>query len=112
MKRPMIFLSILPLLSVQTGCQSAMSASTSSAPGSSGSSYSNANVEWPLRFQAHYFGGHCFDTQECRILYRGFPHGDMDAPSPSIDSYGRPLEKLLSAGRGPIPNFPEPAKVT
>jgi hypothetical protein len=86
--------------------------STSSASGSSNGSYSNANVEWPLKFQAHYFGGHCFDTQECEILYRGFAHGEKDAPSPSVASYGRPLEKLLSAGRGPIPNFPEPAKVT
>lgn len=102
-----------PLILALTGCQSAMStSSTSSAPGSSGGRHSNANVEWPLKFQAHYFGGHCFDTQECEILYRGFPHGEKDAPSPSIASYGRPLEKLLSAGRGPIPNFPEPAKVT
>ncbi|MFC3269172.1 hypothetical protein ACFOED_09115 [Vulcaniibacterium thermophilum] len=68
-------------------------------------------VEWPLKFKAHYFGAHCFNTQSCRILYRGFPHGS-DEPSPSVESYGRPLEKLLSAGRGPIPNFPPPAKVS
>lgn len=95
-----------------TGCQSAMSTSSASpASGSSNGSYSNANVEWPLKFRAHYFGAHCFDTQGCEILYRGFPHGN-DSPSPSIASYGRPLEDLLSAGRGPIPNFPSPAEVT
>ncbi len=68
-------------------------------------------ADWPLWFTGHNFGAHCFDTQRCRILYRGFPHGS-DRPSPSVASFGRPLEKLLSAGRGPIPNFPAPAIVT
>lgn len=115
MKRKLFHSPILAssLFLALTGCQSSMStSSTSSSPGPSDGSYSNANVEWPLKFQAHYFGGHCFNTQECEILYRGFPHGEKDAPSPSVASYRRPLEKLLSAGRGPIPNFPEPAKVT
>lgn len=67
--------------------------------------------EWPLKFQAHNFGAHCFDTQRCEILYRGFAHGEKDRPAPSVASYGRPLEDLLSAGRGPIPNFPAPATV-
>lgn len=113
MKRPLILLSILPLLAVQTGCQSAMP-SSSNPPDrdSSGSSYSNFPAKWPLEFRAHYFGAHCFDTQECEIRYRGFPHGNKDSASPSIASYGRPLEDLLSAGRGPIPNFPPPAEVT
>jgi hypothetical protein len=102
--------SLFPAL---TGCQSAMS--TPSAPPdheSSDGSYSNVNAPWPLEFRAHYFGAHCFDTLECEIRYRGFPHGHKEGPSPSVASYGRPLEELLSAGRGPIPNFPEPAKVT
>lgn len=71
----------------------------------------DSGAQWPLKFRSHYFGGHCFNTQSCRILYRGFPHGS-EQPSPSVESYGRPLEKLLSAGRGPIPNFPPPAKVS
>ncbi|HEX7802047.1 MAG TPA: hypothetical protein VF471_04760 [Pseudoxanthomonas sp.] len=78
----------------------------------SGDGYSNLHAKWPLEFRAHYFGAHCFDTQQCEILYRGFPHGNKDSPSPSVASYGRPLEDLLSAGRGPIPNFPSPAEVT
>jgi len=107
--------SLLPaaLLSLAlTGCQSALPSSPTSSPDPSGGSYSNVNPEWPLKFRAHYFGAHCFDTQHCEILYRGFPHGADGGPSPSVASYGCPLEKLLSAGRGPIPNFPPPAKVT
>jgi len=101
-----------PLSLALTGCQSAMSSSPTSSPDPSDGSYSNVNPEWPLKFRAHYFGAHCFDTQHCEIMYRGFPHGADSGPSPSVASYGRPLEKLLSAGRGPIPNFPPPAKVT
>ncbi len=101
-----------PLSLALTGCQSAMPSSPTSAPKPSAGSYSNVNPEWPLKFRAHYFGAHCFDTQACKILYRGFSHGKKDGPSPSVASYERPLEKLLSAGRGPIPNFPPPAKVT
>lgn len=93
-----------------TGCSATM---TSSAAESGDDHNQSAGAEWPLKFKAHYFGAHCFDTQSCVVLYRGFPHGaTREGPSPSVASYGRPLEKLLSAGRGPIPNFPEPAKVT
>lgn len=103
------------LISVATtGCQATMS-----TPPSSGSSaelpeggYTNVGAEWPLKFKGHYFGAHCFDTQSCTVHYRGFVHGSEDRPSPPVVSYGRPLEKLLTAGRGPIPNFPPPAEVT
>ncbi|MFZ5661379.1 MAG: hypothetical protein ACOY9B_01440 [Pseudomonadota bacterium] len=91
-----------------TGCSAAMSSTAATSPTAH---EPDDGVEWPLKFKAHYFGAHCFNTQSCRILYRGFPHGS-DEPSPSVESYGRPLEKLLSAGRGPIPNFPPPAKVS
>ena len=114
MKRPFLRSLVLaaPLSLALTGCQSAMSSSPNSAPKSSGGSDSNVNPEWPLRFKAHYFGAHCFDTQACEVLYRGFSHGEKNGISPSVASYGRPLEALLSAGRGPITNFPPPAKVT
>lgn len=68
-------------------------------------------ADWPLWFTGHNFGAHCFNTQRCRVLYGGFTHGS-EAPTHSVMSSGRPLEKLLSAGRGPIPNFPAPAVVT
>lgn len=91
--------------------------STPARPGSApdpsdDGSYSTTTDDWPLKFRAHNFGAHCFNTQRCEILYRGFPHGHKDEPAPSVESYGRPLEELLSAGRGPIPNFPPPAEVT
>lgn len=97
------------------GCQPSMSAPTlpdRDGPQGIDETYTDRASEWPLRFRAHNFGAHCFDTQRCEILYRGFPHGAKDEPAPSIASYGRPHASLLSAGRGPIPNFPPPAKVT
>ena len=93
-----------------TGCSAAMTAP--SAPDRP-DARAEGGVAWPLTFKSHWFGAHCFDTQSCVVLYRGFPHGaSIEGPSPSIASYGRPLEKIVSAGRGPIPNFPPPAKVT
>ena len=90
-----------------------MSAISGNDPGQSDDgSHSTTTADWPLKFRAHNFGAHCFDTQRCEILYRGFPHGHKDDPAPSVASYGRPLEKLLSAGRGPIPNFPAPAQIS
>jgi len=97
------------------GCQPTMSAPTlpdRDDPQGIDETYTDRASDWPLKFRAHNFGAHCFDTQRCEILYRGFPHGEKDRPAPSIASYGRPHESLLSAGRGPIPNFPPPAKVT
>ena len=115
MKRQLIQCVILltPLSILPAGCQSAMpttppSSSSDSSVGSKGIE----STEWPLKFWAHYFGGHCFDTQHCEILYDEFPHGRENGISPSVASYGRPLEELLSAGMGPIPNFPPPARIT
>ncbi len=102
---------VLLLCLLSTGCQSAMSSSTNTTPPSGHGPYTGTVADWPLWFIAHNFGVQCFDTQSCEILYRGFPHGS-DEPRPSVESYGIPLEKLLTAGRGPIPNFPPPAVVT
>ena len=118
-KRPLYNLIALSLFFLLTGCQSAMSTSANS-PDDAASSitpppghgpFTGTVADWPLWFIAHDFGAHCFNTQSCSIIYRGFHHGS-DQPAPSVESYGRPLEKLLSAGRGPIPNFPPPAAVT
>lgn len=97
------------------GCQPSMSAPTlpdRDGPQGIDETYTDRASEWPLRFRAHNFGAHCFDTLRCEILYLGFSHGTKDQPAPSIASYGRPHASLLSAGRGPIPNFPPPATVT
>jgi len=94
-----------------TGCQSAMSSSSNMTPPPGHGPFTGTAADWPLWFIAHNFGVRCFDTQSCEVLYRGFPHGS-DEPSPSVESFGEPLEELLRAGRGPIPNFPPPAIVT
>ena len=67
-------------------------------------------ADWPLWFAWHQFGTHCFSTQSCKILYAGRPHG-VERPGPSFESLGRPLDKVLRAGRGPIRNFPPAAEV-
>jgi hypothetical protein len=117
-KRPLYNLIAVSLFFLLTGCQSAMSTSAN-APDDAASSitpppghkpFTGTVADWPLWFIAHEFGAHCFNTQSCSIVYKGFHYGS-DQPSPSVESYGRPLEKLLSAGRGPIPNFPPPAAV-
>jgi hypothetical protein len=74
-------------------------------------------AQWPLRFKSHWFSGYAFNTLECSVFYANFPEvgpfpGEVDKPSRSVESYGRPLDQLLSASRGPIINFPPPAQVT
>lgn len=94
-----------------TGCSAAMTSTPASerSPGH----HDAAGVEWPLKFKSHYFGAACFNTRSCIVLYRDFPHGAMhEGLSPSVESTGRSLDQLLTASRGPIPNFPPPAKVT
>lgn len=94
-----------------TGCSAAMTSTTASER--SAGRHDETGTEWPLKFRAHYFGAACFNTQSCVVLYRGFPHGaSHDGPSPSVTSTGRSLDQLLTATRGPIPNFPPPATVT
>lgn len=73
--------------------------------------YTGTVADWPLWFFQHNFGGDCFDTQRCEILYAGFSHGS-EKPSPSIASYGREHEELLAAPQIAIRNFPAPARVT
>ena len=68
-------------------------------------------ADWPLWFAWHEFGTHCFSVQSCMIIYDGRPHGS-DSPRPTFQSLGRPIEKVINAGIGPIRNFPKPAEVT
>ncbi|HEY0504730.1 MAG TPA: hypothetical protein VGD42_14710 [Lysobacter sp.] len=91
------------------GCHSAMSSNSHDSTPREG--FDNSSKRWPLEFRVHYFGWHCFDTLSCEVSYSGWA-SRMDEPSPSVASYGRPLEDLLSAGRGPIVNFPPPALVS
>ncbi|RMH89013.1 hypothetical protein EBB59_11115 [Lysobacter pythonis] len=103
------------LLIASTGCTSAMNhtqPNPDAAPHATTESSPKATLwEWPLKFTAHNFSTGCFDTQTCSILYGNFPHGP-ERPAPSVESYGRPFEKLYAAKRLAIRNFPPPAIVT
>ncbi|MDO4796189.1 MAG: hypothetical protein Q4A28_09685 [Brachymonas sp.] len=67
--------------------------------------------EWPLKFTAHNFATGCFNTHECSIRYGNFTHGS-ERVHPSVESYGRPFERLFDSVRIAIPNFPPPAQVS
>lgn len=68
-------------------------------------------ADWPLWFAWHQWGVHCYSVQECHVLYGGI-HSGTEHPRPSLESFGREIDKVLRAGNGPIRNFPPPAKVT
>jgi len=115
MKRPLIFLSVFPLLAVQTGCQTAMPTSSNPPVGvHSVDTSSSSRTEWPLKFGVHYFDAFCYSTYGCKVFYRGMLRADDpdDVLQLSSDSLGSKYPDNLSAGMGPIPNFPAPAKVT
>ncbi|KRG68627.1 hypothetical protein ABB29_12535 [Pseudoxanthomonas dokdonensis] len=98
------------------GCQS--TAPSPASPGSAAESlprgsYTNVGATWPLKFRAHYFDAICFSTYGCRVQYGHYHPGNpsedvLTKSSDSIPDY----PNHLSAGWGPIKNFPAPAKVT
>lgn len=73
--------------------------------------YTGTVADWPLWFPWHKFGAYCFETRRCEIRYAGFRHGGPEKVQPSLASFGRPIEKIVSAGWGPYRNFPPPAEV-
>lgn len=82
-------------------------------PGASAGQHESAGAEWPLKFKAHYFDAICFSTYGCRVRYGHYYPGDarddvLAKSSENIPNY----PNNLSAGWGPIGNFPPPAKVT
>lgn len=95
-----------------TGCQTAMS--SSATPDPSAGAQAVTTEQWPLRFQRHRFGGFCFDTWGCSIVYDGFPHGqdDRERLSASTASFGAAYPKRMKAAHLDIANFPAPAEVT
>lgn len=108
-------LTAIALLSLTlTGCQTPMSMRSSSDDASDGS-YSNVGAEWPLKFRAHYFDAYTFSTYGCKVLYanRWRVLDEDDKLQTSSESLGAKYpDSILTAGMGPIGNFPEPAKVT
>lgn len=103
----------LALSLIMTGCSSAM---TSKAPIASIARPGEKRepVEWPLKFQVHYFDAYSFSTRGCKVYY-----GNMwrrldseDELRVSSDQLGEGYPGVLAARMGPIPNFPKPAKVS
>src|SRR3546814_15215667 len=106
-----------------TGCHSTMTSAHDPSPAGSDAvppnmvpphghgPFTGTVAAWTLWFVRHNFGARCFDTQSCEVLYNGFPHGS-DGTSPSVASYGRSLDKLLTASFLSIANFPPPAVVS
>lgn len=94
-----------------TGCQTAMSSSAPDAAAPDAQAVTTA--QWPLRFQRHRFGGFCFDTWGCSIVYNGFPHGqdDRERRSASAASFGNAYPQRMKAAHLDIANFPAPAEV-
>lgn len=103
----------LALSLIMTGCSSAM---TSKAPIASIAKPGEKRepVEWPLKFQVHYFDAYSFSTRGCKVYY-GNMWRRLDSEDElriSSDQLGEGYPGVLAARMGPIPNFPKPAKVS
>lgn len=85
---------------------------------SNGSVTSSINMmparEWPLRFDSHSFGVHCYDTYGCNVIYAGQVQREDDPNElrPSSAGYGPEYRSGWAGGHGMIRNFPPPAVVT
>ena len=104
--RPAAFL-ILGLALLQ-GCSSRTPDNMQPPPGHG--PYTGTVDDWPLWFPWHSFGAYCFGVASCQIIYAGQLHGS-EQPRPPITSLEHPLEKVLHASHGLIPNFPPAARL-
>ena len=70
--------------------------------------------QWPLRFESHEFGAHCYSTYGCRVVYAGLEQraDDPDKLRPSSAGYGPDYQRNWSGTHGMIRNFPPPAQVS
>lgn len=103
----------LALSLIMTGCSSAM---TSKAPIASIAKPGEKRepVEWPLKFQVHYFNAYSFSTRGCKVYYSNMwrrldPEDELQGSSARL---GDKYPNILTANMGPIRNFPEPARVS
>jgi len=98
------------------GCQSAMSPSlsTSGAAVQRGAGgHSVTTDDWPLRFREHKFDAYCFSTVGCEVVYGGMLRiKDLDDRLKIASAALKNYPAMLTAGMGPIANFPPPAKVS
>jgi hypothetical protein len=104
------------MLVVATGCHAMISAPTSSgaSSGLSDGRYTNVGAEWPLKFRAHKFGVSTYSTYGCRVEYGGRVRVDdpEERLQSSSEALGSRYPDNMTAGMGPIPNFPPAANVT
>jgi len=93
-----------------SGCQTAMSTSTSN----SGKTSTPVPNEFPLRFKSHGFAAYCYDTKGCSVLYNDDykVQDDEDKVTSSSASYGPNYQNNWGAGSEVgIRNFPGPVIV-
>ena len=68
-----------------------------------------------LHFKLHSYGGFCFNTYECKVVYAGLaqPNTPPGKLRPSFESVGGEefLKTMGGSGHINIKNFPTPAKV-
>lgn len=99
-----------------TGCHASMGQSSSAGPISAlpEGHYTNVGAEWPLKFRAHYFGVSTYSTYGCRVEYAGRVRADepADRLQSSSEALGSRYPANMTAGAGPIANFPPPANVS
>ncbi|MDL9998356.1 hypothetical protein QTI24_07090 [Variovorax sp. J22P240] len=87
--------------------------SDSVTPASGKGSSANVVADWPLRFTGHWFDASCYSTYGCKVKYGNYRRIDNeDELKLSSASIGAKYPNNLSAGYGPIRNFPPPAIVT
>ena len=102
-------------LSFLSGCQ--MNQQTpSSTLSNAATAVANPDSVPVLHFKLHSYGGFCFNTYECKVVYAGLaqPNTPPGKLRPSFESVGgeRFLKTMGGSGYINIKNFPAPAKVT
>ena len=102
-------------LSFLSGCQ--MNQQTpSSSLSNAATAVANPDSVPVLHFKLHSYGGFCFNTYECKVVYAGLaqPNTPPGKLRPSFESVGgeKFLKTMGGSGYINIKNFPAPAKVT
>lgn len=100
-----------------TGCHSAMSTTASqdesNSPPPGHGPFTGTVADWPLWFTAHDFDVSTYSTYGCKVRYG---HYRIDEPDDELQSSSEALGSSypdnMTAGWGPIPNFPPPATVS
>jgi hypothetical protein len=89
------------------------SESTNMTPPPGHGPYTGTVADWPLWFIAHSFGVSTYSTYGCKVRYGNYRIDEADDElQSSSEALGSKYPDNMSAGWGPIPNFPPPAIVT